>query len=236
MAAASITESQIVGYSDIISAINTACQAIGLSSVFKDCDSDEDGRCISSFKEGEVLHTLGDYFASNYPTISYEIQPKPRWWWDMRIGGIPFNLKLTSCSSADNAFNKTALYYSIIGKEPSKGIRSYNDFWKLLKATTFKTERVKQTEYHYLSVNKNTGDFLVRSLFDVEHIRGNPSNDLQIHWGKEFTIKDDEVKQLSHRERTEIIIRLLQVALQKRIASIKEFAYGNTDDLFKLAE
>ena len=221
-------------YSDTIRVLHETCSKIVMP-FFESC-KDKDGRCDSAVKEDDVLDKIALYLSENHPTVVFEKQPQPRWWWDFRINGIPFNLKLTSCKSYDNAFNKTALYYSIVGKEPTKTPGAYNDLWKKLKSIKCKDCRDKTTEYHYLSVDKRNGNALIRSLFDVVHIKGNPSNDLQVHWGKEFGVKDRDIPEITHKECVAKVIGILQEALLKKINTIKLFAEGDIDDIFKSPE
>jgi hypothetical protein len=42
------------------------------------------------------------------------------------------------------------------------------------------------TEYHYLVINKNTNEMLLKSIFDIHTYKSNPCNDLQINWDNEF--------------------------------------------------
>jgi hypothetical protein len=180
-------------YSDITSAIRTVCSTIHI-----EFSGGGDGRLSSATKEEEYLQIFKTKMAAAYPAISVEIAPA-RFWFDVRVGGIPINLKLTTLGT-DNCMNKKAVYYSLTGREDYPYASNWNDFWARILDGPRKDMRVQKTEYHYLVVNKSNGDFLLKSMLDIQNFRPNACNDLQIDWKKEFKVRevlsdDDEYDQ-----------------------------------------
>ncbi len=137
-------------YEETIMAIKAACESINVSFT----TAATDGRISSAMKESEYLTTLKTALPAHF---TIEIA-KDRHWYDVRINDIPINLKLTT-GGTDNAFNKVALIYTITGVEPAKRNMNFNELWAHLKhkATPKKRTRDRQTEYHYLVVDKSTG-------------------------------------------------------------------------------
>ena len=178
-----VPEVQNPSYDEIISTIKKEALLIKL-----DYSSKEDGRLVSAIKETEFLDKLKIKLVEHGYTVEI---PKVRHWFDIKINSIPINLKITS-GGTDNAFNKTAIIFSICGVESKSKNMNYNKWYKLLTETPRKKSRDKLTEYHYLVIHKNTNEILVKSIFDIHTYKSNPCNDLQINWDNEF--KHNEYK------------------------------------------
>ena len=173
----------MASYSSITNAIRTICSTIRI-----DFAAGGDGRLGSAVKEDEYLQIFKNKMAELHPNMVVEIAP-PRFWYDVRVAGIPINLKLTSLGT-DNCMNKKAVYYSLTGSEGYPYASNWNDFWARIRDGPRKEMRVQSTEYHYLVVNKADGDFILKSMFDIQNFRPNACNDLQIDWKKEFRVRD----------------------------------------------
>lgn len=143
-----------------------------------------DGRLASAGMEQEVVKILQGRIREEGVEIDFEI-PRDRHWFDVRIGSIPINIKITN-GGTDNAFNKVAVIYSLTGWEPPTKNMNFNQFCRHLLDNPWIRERNPLREYHYLVFHKNTGEFLFRSLLDIEAFQSNPSNILQICWKNEF--------------------------------------------------
>ena len=109
----------MVSYKSVVAAIKAVCAKINLNYV-----SEEDGRLLSALKEKEYLNLLIKGLEKHYSDIKI-ITAKKRGWFDIRIQGIPINLKITA-GGTDNAFNKSAIIYSISGEEPKKKNMKYH--------------------------------------------------------------------------------------------------------------
>lgn len=173
----------MTSYSRITGAIRTICSTIRI-----EFSAGGDGRLSSAVKEDEYLQIFKTKMLASHPDIAVEIAPA-RFWYDVRVGGIPVNLKLTTLGT-DNCMNKKAVYYSLTGKEDYPYASNWNDFWARIRDGPRKDVRVQNTEYHYLVVNKADGDFLLKSMLDIQNFRPNACNDLQIDWKKEFKVRD----------------------------------------------
>ena len=97
----------MTSYQRTISAVRSACATIRMSFG----SSPGDGRVESSVKERPYLEALKAALGAAH---TVEISPE-RYWHDVLIDGIPFNLKLTECASADNVFDKMAIHYTLTG-------------------------------------------------------------------------------------------------------------------------
>jgi hypothetical protein len=194
-----MTTPSALSYEQIEASILAACQKSTVTFA-----RGADGRIDSATSEPIYLaHLRSSVEADGIPV---EI-PRARHWWDVRIGGIPINLKLTTCVSADNAGSswKHALLYTKTGLEPPRGSLNLNEFWKEWTKTPVKSARNRATEYHYLVVNKTTGAFLFKSILDLhpDTPRPNADNELQFSWKNEFRNADykipDEEQLRAHR-------------------------------------
>ena len=213
-------------YPQIIQAIKDECAKINLN-----YSKDGDGRITSAVKEGEYLNLLEKGLKDNHPSLNFEHQPVDRWWWDFRVNGLPINLKLTT-GGTDNAFNKVAIIYSISGNEVEKKNMNYNQFFKVITECTKKIERNHMTEYHYLVVNKNTGQVLLKSVLDIHTYKTNPCNNLQINWSNEFNNIDFVTPDLNFKEKIKELLKAIQTSVKQAIAGMKEFADANIEAEF----
>ena len=203
-----------MSYLEIIQSIKDECAKINL--IFS---KEGDGRITSAVKEREYLNLLEN--GLKLKGYIFEHQPVDRWWWDFRLNGIPFNLKLTT-GGTDNAFNKVAIIYTISGQEVEKKNMNYNQFYTVVKDCPKKSGRDHMTEYHYLVVNKDSGDVLLKSILDIHTYKSNPCNDLQINWKNEF--KNSEFVAQSFKEKIQELLKTVQTSVRQAMASMKEFA------------
>ena len=133
-------------YNTIIKAIRGICSNIRIN-----FNNEGDGRIEAAIKESEYLQLFRTRMTEAHPEIQVEIPP-PRSWYDVKVGGIPINLKLSTLGT-DNCMNKKAVYYTITGHDDYPYASNWNDFWRRIYDGSRKTERVQMTEYHYLVVN-----------------------------------------------------------------------------------
>jgi hypothetical protein len=141
----------------------------------------EDGRLSSAIKEKPYLKKLIEALP---PDFVCDL-PKVRYWYDIRINGIPINLKLTT-GKTDNAFNKKAIETALTcGELTTTQNSNYNEFYANLKKCA-KNGRNLPSEYHYLVIDKNAGKILLKPILDIHTYKTNPSNIMQIDWKKEF--------------------------------------------------
>jgi hypothetical protein len=180
-----------------------------------------DGRVASSLVEPYVLQSLKAVCEEN--NLRVEIPPA-RHWFDIRIENIPINLKVTT-GGVDNAFNKTAIYYSLVGREPSGTVNTFDQFYREIVAGEWKALRDPKSEYHYLVIDKTTGGFLFRSLLDIEGLHPNPHNTLQIHWKHEFGRQN--IPPTPTRDAGMRILLTCQESIQRYTNSYKLFLDAN---------
>ena len=193
-------------------AILEACKAISVT-----FPRDTDGRIVSAVKEREYLEQLGIVLPSQF---QFKIS-KDREWHDFTCDGVPFNLKLTNCANTcDNAFNKTAVIYSVTGRMPKSKNMCFNQFWREIQEKPW--EDLAGTEYHYLVVNKVTSEAMIKSIFDIHKYYKNPCNILQIKWSHEFEHRDYKPTDLTEKKRE--LLRCIQASVRAAIESQKDFA------------
>ncbi len=215
--AANISETIVIPltYEHVIRLIKEECQKINL----KYDTGGGDGRITSAIKEKEYLDLLTTGLQAADSKIQIE-RPKDRAWYDIRIQGIPINLKL-STGGTDNAFNKTAVIFTLTGKELTKKNINFNKWYKELCLSDRKMTRDKNTEYHYLVVDKQTHKVLLKSILDINTYKTNPCNILQINWDNEF--KNIEYSCENFIEKSMELLKTIQSSLRQQIESMKEF-------------
>ena len=210
----------------ISEALTSECAKINLT-----FPGDGDGRIASAVKEREYLDLLEKGIASSHPSLKFEHQPVDRWWWDFRVNGIPINLKLTK-GGTDNAFNKAAIYYTLSGDEMENKNMNFNKFWETIKGCPKKNERDRMTEYHYLVVNKKTGNVLFKSILDIHTFKTNPCNDLQINLNNEFNHIDFVTPDTDFKAKIRELLQAVQTSVKQAIEGMKEFANADIDKEF----
>jgi len=214
-----------MNYNETIDAIRQACNTINLCYTDTNCD---DGRITSAVKEKEYLDALDIELKKKDPSIIIE-RPKERWWYDVRINNIPINLKLTT-GCTDNAFNKVAIIYTLTGTETSKKNMNYDVWYSAIKSAPRKQVRDHATEYHYLVVNKNDGQILLKSILDIHTYKTNPCNILQINWTSEFKNREFAILDQNFREKEGELLKAIQKSIIQSIRSMTLFANANLDD------
>jgi hypothetical protein len=213
-------------YNDIVKAIETSCEKTNVQFMNK-----IDGRLESAIKESEYLKELKKVMDDEYPLISFVIpNPKSRKWYDVSISNIPINLKFTN-GGTDNVFNKISVFFSITGEE-CKNNMNFQEWYEILSLTPRKKIRNRMSEYHFLVIEKNTKNILLKSIFDIKNYKTNPCNILQINWKNEFLNRnyliDDEIYPLKILE----LLSTIQKSLKQEYESKKSFIHANLEKLF----
>jgi len=190
-----------------------------------------DGRIISAVKENEYLDSLCKKLLQKYPYYNIEI-PKERFWYDIRINTIPINLKLTT-GKTDNAFNKRAITSTISCLEPCINQNTnFNKFYQDMKKNSSKNERQYIKEYHYLVINKNTGQALLKSILDIHTYKKNSSNILQINWDNEFKNLDYLTPPDKTRQKIIELLKVIQTSLKEAYERSKLFIDADIENDF----
>jgi hypothetical protein len=208
-------------YDETTLAIQQAAKKTNINFSVK--DAEEDGRLDSAVKEKAYLKV----FIKSLPDgFKVEI-PKARYWYDITINGIPINLKLTT-GKTDNAFNKQAVEATMLcgGKHRTTQNSNYNTFYSNLKQCS-KNGRNLLTEYHYLVINKNTGEILFKPLLDIHTYKTNPSNIMQINWTNEF--KEVSYKCPDHKAKIRELLKVIQTSLREWYERSKDFINADID-------
>lgn len=212
-------------YADIVAAVKSECAKINV--VFS---TEGDGRLDSAMKEKNYLDLLVKGLNTNYPSIPVEIGDA-RFWYDIRIGTIPINLKLTT-GTTDNAFNKVACITTVLGQEGTVRNMNYNQFYRALKEGSKKSEREFMSEYHYLVVDKKSAKVLFKSILDIHTYKTNPCNILQINWKKEFENIEYATEPSDFKKKIQELLKSIQASLRQSVESMKEFLEADIEHDF----
>jgi hypothetical protein len=216
----------LVPYQKTYDEIVKACAAIQIG-----FDVGKDGRIESAIKEKEYLDKLNDLLIASNPDF-WIVRPGDRYWYDIKINEIPINLKLT-VGGGDNALNKTAIAYSMSGDDNVPLKMNIGQFFEHLKKIPKKEVRDRSSEYHYLVLNKNTGQLLFKSIFDIHSYKSNPSNIMQINWTKEFLNADYKVvSNEDYKAKVRELLKTVQRSVKQLISSMDNFASADIDSLF----
>ena len=204
-------------YAATIAAIKNVCEKINISYSLTG-----DGRIISAVKEKEYLDALVKGLKEEDPYMVCEVG-KDRHWYDIRINGIPINLKITKGGSC-NAFQKVGFLYTLTGVEVKKKNMNMNKWFEHIQTMPHKKERDRQTEYHYLAVDKDTGRVLLKSILDIRAYNSNPANIFQIDWKKEFKNIDYVTPESKYRSALLELFGTVQKSISQAISGMDKFA------------
>jgi hypothetical protein len=217
-------------YRQTIEAIKTVCANINLT-----YSAEGDGRITSAVKETEYLDALErglQAHVADSEFAPFQIgRPKDRFWYDIKINEIPINLKLTM-GGTDNAFNKIAILFTISGEENLKKNMNYNTWFSLIQKCRKKEVRDHATEYHYLVVDKHSGQVLLKSILDIHTYKTNPCNILQINWAHEFRQAEYAISDADFKGKMGVLLKTIQTSIRQAIAGMDEFAGADIDAEF----
>lgn len=138
-----------------------------------------DGRIQSIKQEEYVIAAIRDLVAVDVPTSS-------RHWCDMFVYDettgihIPVNIKVTNGHTRDNIKSAKGIAYTFSTLE-HKLIPNTLTMNRLINIidNNMKQKRDPLFEYYFMFVNKTNGEFLIKSLCDIEYLYPNASNWLQ---------------------------------------------------------
>jgi len=212
-------------YAATIATIKKVCKKINISYSLTG-----DGRIISAVKEKEYLDALVEGLKDEDPYAVCEV-PKDRHWYDIRINSIPINVKITK-GGTDNAFNKVAFLYTLTGVEVKKKNMNMNKWFEHIQTIPHKTARDRQTEYHYLVVDKETGTVLLKSILDIHTYKSNPANIFQINWKKEFKNIDYVTPADKYRAALLEMFGTVQKSIRQAMAGMDKFAGADFKKMF----
>lgn len=217
-----------MNYSHCINNIKTACKLI--EKVGGNHVMHADGRIVSAMDEQGILTLLANKLLEMSPETRITI-PKHRHWFDIMIDGIPINLKLTT-GGTDNAFNKNAILFSLTGHIHNEICGNFDNLLSKLHVHKLKLDRNQLTEYHYLVINKVSGEFLLKSIFDIHTYASNPCNILQINWKKEFANMDYETPPDKYKDKVTQLLTTIQTSIRTDIECKRKFAELDCSTLF----
>ena len=162
-------------------------QSLSFQTEYENCiNENEDGRLNSVSDEKRIIAILINHFGSDRV-----ISAKPRAWYDFEfisqdhVHRFYINVK-SSCGGVDNAFNKTAIVYSLTNLSPDVIPKNmnFNKLYSLIDKNICETRNTSH-EYYYLYIDKKDKRVILKSILDIQNFVSNPCNILQINWNKE---------------------------------------------------
>lgn len=157
--------------------------------IFDEDNMDTDGRIKSIYLKKRVI----DFLRSS----SFEIKDarSPRDWYSMLVKDeetrtwVPCNITISN-GGTDNFANKHAIVYSCtnLGRHGIPCMMGYQDMFHLA-SNNMRGERDTSKEYYMIYLHKRKPQVIVRSLCDIKYFCSNPSNHIQIAWGKEMRFR-----------------------------------------------
>lgn len=214
-------------YTTTIHAITSACKEMNLS-FMQTGGHATDGRITSAVREKDYLDQLEARMRAKDPDVLFE-RPPDRFWYDVRINRIPINLKLTA-GGTDNVFNKKSIIFTLTADESAMGNMNFSEWYRKILAGSIKPVRDRMTEYHFLVVNKETSEVLLKSILDIHTYKSNPCNDLQINWKHEFKNAAYYTPDAAYEQKVKELLKTLQASVKQYLNSIIEFANANIDE------
>lgn len=132
----------------------------------------------------------------------------------------PVNIKTTR-GTTDNATSKSGLIFSLTGLllEEIPPSMTEKKMWELIRENK---KEVEGKDYWYLTLDKkDMSQVRAYGLKQIKHWKSNPSNDLQIHWEKQW---QDESDDLSFEEAYNLIEEKWEEICGKKLNSFdKDF-------------
>jgi hypothetical protein len=195
-----------------------------------------DGRVQSYISQEPFLRALKEGINTLHSNWDVSIQTD-RKSCDIIVNGIRINLKISCCTSCDNANSKPEIFFSITGQDEYPAKSTWNQFFGALaeakRQGKIKTRRDRKTEYHYLVLHKTNRTALLKSIFDLTEYRSNPSNTLQIHWGREFEREAALTPDSEYLRKVTTLLACLQKSVRTMINMSREFADADIDDFIR---
>ena len=171
------------------------------------CEKHEDGRYNSTIDEDTII----DLLEEKYGKENIE-RPPARWWWDVKVFGIPVNIKSSTFKTADNFSSKQAVLYSLtdLTEEEIVRVKDFQTFQKLLKE---RGKKENGRDYYIIALNKVTNETHLLSLKTLYVLTPNGNNLLfQVNWGKNI----NPVLR-NHSEAYDFLVGAYKKSVQKKV-------------------
>lgn len=131
------------------------------------------------------------------------------------VGEYVINIKTTSGESADNAFSAGGCLLSFTDIPLDRIKKSYKPSVFLPLLANHKEELNR--DYWFLVIDKNDPTHVViRGLREVKFVSSNPTNILQIHWGKELARAESDISPDYESAWKRVIINTVAVSYKKK--------------------
>ncbi len=144
-----------------------------------------DGRINSTVDEKKIIDILLASELNNIITI-----PSKRSSSDIIFScdeeKIYINIKTTT-GSTDNIFSKIGFLISFTNLLEEELPRNIS--WKEFAEKLFENIQENNSDYYYLVINKITKQILIRGLKQLNCLKTNPSNYIQVNWDDEFRLE-----------------------------------------------
>ena len=168
----------------------------------------EDGRINSIDDEDTIIDILVKKFGDNIQ------KPPPRCWWDLKVFGVPINIKVSAFKTADNFSAKGAVLYSLtnLSEQEIDSVKSWKDFQD--KLVLGKDIKDNNRDYYCIVLNKTTNEVMLQGLKTLTKLTPNGNNLLfQINWSKNKTIINR-----THKEAYDFIVGAYKESVKKKVS------------------
>jgi|688.fasta_scaffold219215_1 hypothetical protein len=151
-------------------------------------NTDRDGRINSKLDESNIIELLATQFGNK---VIQKV--KERMAGDILVSdgksNYVVNIKTTFGQAADNAYSAGGflIAFTNIAYDSVPDRMTFTKMAKLLTSHKNSTDR----DYWFLVISKDIANqqVILRGLKELNNVVANPSNTLQVHWGKEFATK-----------------------------------------------
>ena len=168
----------------------------------------EDGRINSIDDEATIIEILKKEYGNNI------IEPPPRCWWDLKIFGVPINIKVSAFKTADNFSAKGAVLFSLtnLSEKEIDSVKSWKAFED--KVVLGKDIEDNGRDYYCIVLNKTTNEVMLQGLKTLTKLTPNGNNLLfQINWSKNKTIINR-----THKESYDFLIGAYKESVRKKVS------------------
>jgi len=143
------------------------------------------------------------------------IEPPPRWWYDVKICGVPVQIK-SSTGRADNFSSKKGILYALTTlTEQEIDSMSANTPWTKFEELLLTKSSDKPRDYNIIALDKKNKKVHHKTLLTLSKLTSNGNNlPFQIPWKHNWT---EEPVQRNAEEAREFIISCYVESVQKKM-------------------
>lgn len=188
-----------------------------------------DARSDSAVAEGTIVTSLLNAGNKEWGIYSPNVDSKNnRSWYDVKIGDLFVDIKITTLDTRDNTNAKAAIFYLLTGLDLDNFVLKTQEkyYFKDLKTYEIPDEH---RDYYYLVINKrDTTDIFPVSLKGIKDIAPNPSN-------PPFQARFDNCREPVQRtweEAKNFLLNVWAESVQRKIKSLGDGMWAHYPEYF----